>query len=651
MATVPQFQAQVGGGPVRGPRAQETGVAQGFGQAGDTLQGIGNEIETLRDRNDLVNAQLDFEEGLIEINAQFDGDTGFEDVRERRAAAVKELKNSITENLSTRAMSEADPLFREFLLKDEIAFDAQATKTEGEHRVAMFESKRNLLMNSFIYAESDDEKKAAMTKMEVGLDSIAPFIPVDKMQSYREGFITDAKYLRQSARIPGMARAGEKFDPSKYTELEPGQVVKLQSQYNATLREMDAENRAFYSERIADHNAILMGTGDNDGLADQLEARGARDLAKTVRDNDSINRIVYDTVSAATASSVTGSIAEKYAIAREKLSYGVGDTMAAEKQKAISVLNTAAAREMASFNADPAAYVQQSSPMQEGESLAMYADRITQLQRVAAGDAYFPAKVLTKDQVNEYNTRTTLALNSGETQTVVNLLDEIRSFGPRYEHQVLTEAKAPNALHIAMDATDGDAMVISTLSALKSPKDVDPTYKELDNVDEIMNSDYVKMLTERVAYDPNPSLVDYRNSMIDLAHKWLASGRDMDDLFKMYNVADSGRGTVVLSQGLDEDDFEDKIDSYLESVDFSAYVSDANPYKADIVEKLKSDAQVANAPSSDDRLEPGQVGFYMINPMTSGVLREYPGNNIGQPGKPLLITQDEIMGFVRRSVQ
>jgi hypothetical protein len=646
MPDVPTFTAQVPGPSGRGVRATVQGGPSDLDQVGSELQNIGNEIEAFRDKNDLVNAQLSFEEGLVEINKQFDGDTGFGDIRERRAASVEKLKNKVTENLSDRARAEADPVFRELLLNDEVAFDAQALKSEGEVRVGAFEERKNLLMNSFIYSETDEEKQLAMEKINIGLDSIAPFIPVDRMAKYREGIVSDAKYLRHSARIPGQARAGEKFDPKKYKDIQPGQVVQLQNQFNATLREISAENKAYYNSRIADHNAILMSTGQDDGLGREMEQRGSRDLSADVRANDKINLVVYDAVSRGSAESATGSIADKYAAAREKLSYGVGDDMAAEKQQALNALNTAAAREMADFKADPAAFVAQTSPPLENESPAEYADRTTDLQRTLAGDKYTPVKVLTKGQVSGFKAQMTNALTTGDSQTTVGLLNEIRNFGPRYEHQVLSELKAPGSLHVAMDADEGTASLIASLAATPKATDLDPQYNYNDNVDSIMSTPYLSMLNERISYDTNPSLVEYRNSLVDLGHKWLAAGKDIDDLFSHYNVAESNRGSVIISPGIDEDDFEDNVDKLFEGIDFSPFVSDGNPHKVAILGKLKSDAQIANAPATDERLEPGQVGFYVINPMTNGLLRSY------EDGAPLLLTQDRIMGGgVRRTVR
>lgn len=644
MAEVPTFTADASIGVTRGPRAGATGLAGSLAQAGGELQRIGATLNEFRDRNDLVNAQLDFEEGLVGINKQFEGDTGFGDIRERRESAVNDLISQVTENLSENARAEANTEFREFLIKDGVAFDAQATKSEGEYRVALFESKKNTLMNSYIYAQTDEEKEEALNKMNTGLDSIAPFVPVDKMAEYREAFINDANFLRYSTLIPAMARSGERFDPKTYVDLDPGQVVKLKNLYNSTLTDIRSEAKAFYNERIADHNAILMGTGDNDGLAMELERMGAPDLAKQVRDNDTINMVVYDAVSEAAASSAEMSIAEKYQKAREKLTFGVGDTLAAEKQQALNSLNTSAAKEMAAFRADPAAFVMRNAPVREGETPAMYTDRVTNLQKVAAGDRFFPAQPLSQGQADDFSNRFTLAINSGDSEMVVGLLNEVAQFGPRFEHQILSQVKVPGGIHIAMDANDGKAVMISSLSAIKSPKDIDAGYVELANVSEIMSEPYIQMLKERIEYDPNPTLIQYQNELVNLAHKWLASGRDLDNLFDHYNVADSDRGTVILSSGIDDDDFDDNMERYMENVDFSLYVSDGNPYKMNIIEKLRDDAQIANAPSSDDRLEPGQTGFYVINPMTGTALRNM------MDGTPLLVTQDDIMGYVRRTV-
>lgn len=638
MPIVPTFEA--GTTTVGSSRIRATPTDTGMDRAGETLVTIGEQLQAARDRNDLVNAQLDFEEGMLDINKQFADDTGFGDIRERRADAVKELVDRVTDGLSDRAREEATPLFRDMQLKDEASFDATATKSEAGYRIALFEEKKNTLLNSFIYAESDEEKETALDKIDAGMDSLAPFMNPDTMAKFREGTMADAKYLRASVRIPGMVRAGEKFNPKKFKELDPGQVIKLQNQYNQERNRIDAENRAYFQDRIADHNAILMGTGQDDGLADEMARRGAYDLAKETRDNDKINKTVYDAVSRGSAEATSGSIAEKYSKAREKLSFGVGDKMAAEKSKALQALDRAAAAEVADFMKDPAAYVTEQFPPAEGEPMPQYAARITEQQRRAAGDKYFPARVLTKAQAGQFKARMSGAIQSGNTEDVIGMLYEISDFGPKYQHQVLSELDAPGALHVAMDSDEGTAMNIAQLAAVAKAKDIDPEYVPLDNVNEIMSTDYMEMLDARMQYDQNPSLIDYRNSLVDLAHKWIASGKDVEDLFDQYNVVVTDNVNAEITPGVDTGVFQDRVESYLESFDFTPFVSDGNAYKQDIIEKLKSQSIVVNASDSEPRLQYGQRGFYVLNPMTSTILRDQLS------GEPLLITEDQVLGGV-----
>lgn len=773
MPAIPSFTAQPIGGQVsQGRVSPSTETAQGLASAGAAIQGIGSALADFRDRDDMVNAQLNYERDVISLNDKYKellaGATSsqeFDAIRESRKNDIADIAAKSLDGVSNRVRRELSPEFEKSKLADGVRFDADATKAEGAFRVNNFEKNKNMLLNKYVYADSESSLADAQNSISRSIDAVSPYLPADKVEGFKNQVMGEAKYLRAKSQVEPRVRAGEEFNASEYaSDLEPRQILQLKSDWNNVQKNIIGESNAFYNERIADHRTTMLNKGKDDGLADQMIAQGNYKKAAQIQAQDKIDKIIYDTTLAASAASTTGSINDIYDGAMKVLDYDSGDTMAAEKQKGIDYLESKkgarikeleadankkqseynklvrqsnaevrqivqdgeknhfavlasegvddgyadrleeaggrkeaervrqldevyreiyyatqetpedgivtanyddalkrlsvvagdpmAAKKMQAksdllaarqnsikrFLADPASDAMQMGVVRnEGEPASEYAGRLIAKQHERAGDKNFSAKILSVSQTKAIQQDIQSALDANDSQRVVGMISEIKDYG-QYQHQVLSELGLDSSLHVAMDAqNDAMADVIVKLSGMKSAKEVNPEYMAENNVSNILGSDFIQYLTEKIERDPSPQLTEYRASMIGLAHKWIASGRDLNELFSMYNVQDSGRGTVIMSQGINEDDFEDGAENVLMSLDYSRYVPSGNPYKTEVVNRLKTDSQLVDAASSDNRVPKGERGFYVWNPSTGGVLVDQV------TGDKMLLLENEIM--------
>src|SRR5690606_2358006 len=136
-----------------------------------------------------------------------------------------------------------------------------------------------------------------------------------------------------------------------------------------------------------------------------------------------------------------------------------------------------------------------------------------------AGDVRFPVEVLSKDQQTAYKGEIQAAIDSNDSNRVLDMLAQLEDF-KQFQHQALSELKLNSGVHVAMDSDPATASRVVKLLNVKTPKDLDADYKEDLNITKITRNAYISMLTDRVMRDPSPQMVAYRNDMIDLAHKW-----------------------------------------------------------------------------------------------------------------------------------
>jgi len=489
MPVIPQITAQpVAVSASAGRMTPDTSTAQALASAGATLQGIGNAWADIRDRDDIVSAQIAFERGLVDLDKQYQDDNKFGDIRDRRAQDVKDLSARVLDGISEAAKRSLAPEIAKAQLSDSVRFDAFAMKREGAHRLNRFEENKSFLMNSYIYAADEKELADAENKIMISVEAVKPFLPADKVAAFSNQIVNEARYLRASNGIEEQVRSGAKFDPSKYSTLQPEQVVRLQSQWNQTEKNIKAESKAYYNERVQDHRTVMLNLGKDSGLADELLGMGNADLAAKVMAQDKIDRAVYGVLSDAAAVNKSGSIIEKYDRAISSLSYGPQDTMAAEKQQAIDTIKSARAHAIKEFTADPVKVVLESGvTRKDGESLASFSARVMDKQRELAGDVRFPVEVLSKDQQTAFKGEMQAAIDSNDSNKVLDILATLGDF-KQYQHQALSELKINNGLHVAMDADPATATRITKLLNVKMPKELNADYKAADNVSKIMGN-------------------------------------------------------------------------------------------------------------------------------------------------------------------
>lgn len=642
MPRIESFIAQ--GAQVQRQGRVQTSGGTGLAKVGSVLQNIGETLADFRDRDDIVQAQLNFERGMIDIDKKYEKDQDFSTVRERRTLDVKNLISSSMQNLSDRATKELQPELDKALLADEVRFNANSTKLEGVARIAKFEENKNLLMNSYIYAASDSELEAAEKKIGTAIDAIQPWLPADKAANFRNQIFSDARYLRASNQVDARVRAGEMFDPKDFLALDPNQVIRLEGKWNDVKRNVLNESRAYYSERIQDHRIVMQNTGKDSGLAKELLGMGNPQLAEKVAKQDGIDRIVYSAVQQANAENHTGSIVDKYNKAAESLSYGEKDSFAAEKQQALDSLEKAKSAEIKGFKSDPMSFVSSYgvTPV-EGESLPEFLRRATLKQKELAGDERFDFKVLNLNYKNELQAKLRVAQADNNGPAVAEVLKDLRAFGP-YANNALQELGVSGGMHIALDSTSQNAEIISNIDSLKL-SEISTEYNKIENITNILGHPYLKMLESKVSVTNNPNIIKYRNDVVLLAHKWIASGRELDDLFAQYNISIGDNVNAVIGTGIDPDEFSQKATKLLTKTDFSSFVSNDNPHKEDILKKLKEEAYLQNAEEGDERIPKGERGYYVANPMNNdSVLRSQ------ETGLPLLFLENEILSTKTSSI-
>lgn len=643
MARIPgaDYTASVGGSGVTGVRASAPSPSSAIQKTGDVLIGIANKLSEAKDNDDLLNAQLQYTKAKSSLFSSYSERTDFAQAKEDYEKELGNIVENLKTGVSKRVAGVIDQQFKPVAQRDSIQFMAEMEKREGAFRLARFEENKDVLLNAYIFATTDEQKEQGLAAIETGVEAIRPFMNDDGFVKYKDGLLDSAKYNREARLIPEYIAQGIEFDAKNYSSLNPEQVLALEKAWKAEKQKKAALATSYYKDRINDHNTILLNMGKDDGLANELASMGAHSLADKVRSQDKLNKVVYDTVLGVEAKESFRSIDEKYEAALSKLSYDVGDEQAYEKQQVIDTLKAAHAREKKAFEKDPAMYAASALGMEEEDvamlSQAEYRDALIQRQKELAGDLYFPAKILTEGERDVLQKAYAEAIASQNMEALSSIVGEIQSFG-RYKYALLDELEAPPEVGIALDSSPRIAEKILSLASLKI-KEIQPDFDVKYEVDNVTSSDYVKMLDYQIAKDPaNVSLITHRNKIVEMGLKWIASGQEIDDLFSAYEVVDDDSGRYVLPKGMDKRVFNKKADTYLRtSVNYEDTILDSNPNKESLIKYYKEEATLVNAPPSDFRMREGEIGFYIQNPVTGKALIDY------NTGHPVLLKDSDIL--------
>lgn len=229
MPTIPTYNANIQGGVVSQPRATaDTTVASGVAKLGKTIGQIGTGLAEIRDRSDIVNAQLDFKEAVATYDKENEGDLDYKTMRERRETFMGDLRTQITQDMSDSAKRAFLPKLDLAIQTDKIRFDGTARKIEGVVNVAKIDAKKPLILNNLVYAASDQEVDSAMDEIDTVLESLRPHLDAGSFEKYKKKFLEEGFVNRAKRIARERGSLGQDFDPNDWTaKLSPKDIESV----------------------------------------------------------------------------------------------------------------------------------------------------------------------------------------------------------------------------------------------------------------------------------------------------------------------------------------------------------------------------------------------------------------------------------------
>ncbi len=640
MPTIPTFDAQIGGGIVSQPKATaDTGLAQGLEQVGRVAQDIGNTLAEIRDRGQVVDAQLNFERGIAQLDDKYRNDFNFGTARARRADDVNALSENIQDGLSDNAKRALQDTLKQAVSADEIRFNGETFKKEGQYRVGEWEQNKDEYTYGYVFAKTDEDREVQRQKIQAKIQTLTPFMNPEVAAKYEQKFFNTLDFNRFSEEIPDRLSQGLGFDEERYKGIiSPQQILQLRAKYKSEKSSLKSKVTSEYNELIQKHDTIYVNKGIDDGLADKIERMGDPKLAAQIRADDTVRKVVYDASVVAGADLPDDNLGERYNKIRSQLQYDKDDPLAFEKQKALDMVDRMEVAQAKAMNNDPTTIVNQYIKKSDTETNSQWASRVKEKTVELTGSNDAKWNVLTKGQQQAFKDDITGAQKRGDGEEVKALMEQLDSYG-EFKHKVLSEIGLNGDMHIAMTAKGNKQDAIFYLSQQKNAKSVNKDYDYDEFEDDINALPFVVFLQDKVARFPSDANIKMRDDIIELAHKWKAYGGDFGTLFDHYNPARSKRINGILSQGIDPDVFDNKANTLLKNVDWDPYISQTRANRERYMKKVQENSYLVNADPTDSRLEKGSKGFYVFNPFTGGKVVDLTT----EKALPLLIREDDVM--------
>ena len=638
MPVIPTFDATISTDVAALPKATpQLGVATGISRVGAVAQEIGSTLSEIRDRGDIVDAQLQFEAGIALLDEQFKTDTNFVDIRERRAGQVLELAENVQQNISDRARRVLSEDLKKAVQADEIRFNSETFKREGQFKVAEFERNKNLYAHGYVFAKTPEDREAQRQKLQAKISTLLPYMNPDVAAKYERTLFNELNFARHSNEVPDLLRAGEDFNEDRYKgELNASQILQIKGKFLSAKNSLESEVNSIIRSEIKNHEAVMLNKGEDTGLALRVEQMGFPEKADEIRRQDEIRMALFSALNEAGSVNESGSLLDEAKITRELLAYDKDDPDAAFKQKALDTFNKFMVEKTKLLKKDPATVVAQYIERREGETNEQWSSRRKAKEIELAGFSAFEWKVLTNAEANIFTDRINQAIQVNDGESFAAIMDEINTYGD-YRHKVLQELELNGSMHVALTAIGNKRDVIFKLERTKKPTDIDSTYVEDDHQDEIDELPFIQFLDQKSLRTLNENDLKLRDDMRLLAHKWNATGRDIEELFNHYNPSNTDRVNAMLSSTTNPDTFDERANVALRNADFSNMVSPNNANKDRAIERLKDAAYLVSADQTDERLESGARGFYVYNPFTNAIVFDQTTK------EPMLFTEDEIL--------
>ena len=640
MPVIPSFNAQLSSGIVSQPKATaQNQVAAGLAQAGAVSQQIGNTLAEIKDKSDIVEAQLGFQESVALAQDRYKNDPDFHTVEDRFNSDLKQASEESLSGLSKAAQRTLGPELKFAMQAENARFKSLTFQRSGDVAKQKLDARKPQLLNPVANARNEEELEAAVSAVKRAGASVKPYYGPGEYEAVEAKLLQEGYYQRAIRVARDQADLGLPFDPKdKFLQenLTPNLILKVEGAYNARKKNNRTTAQSNYSLNYNNGKAAAFATGDTaqlSALSDGLRSTGDVGKADILDSEITVLSDLYTAKQEVLSKDPHISLeALKAKMSTDDRFVIKGDSTDAKyRADAQRNLNAIIDQQIALRDDDPAAYSQSTMEALEGESPEQFIDRSIKRQQTLSGDKAQIGTVLNKQANAKITSLFARGIQDGNTGLIEAGFAEIDVLG-KYGHQALKELKLPAEMSIALDFfRRGNAVGMARATGLaskKTPQDINPKYKDSEKLDEVLSDPYVNYWVSQNALNPLNDDSDYVEGIINMGHKILASGGKLSEYFGQYPTVVGNHAVAVVPQGVNPNQFNRGADQMITNqIDFSVAVPASNADRNDVINELKAKAKLVSAPPSDSRLDKGDTGYYVQSP-TGALVKNLKTNTL-----------------------